>query len=224
VPLATAEARYVVALGAGYWASMIIARTVIGFYPLDSRLMMPAYPLVAVGVVAAGVTFVERLWPAAARHLVAGTAAAAVVLVAALLLPRSLTAGGPRLALPPAPPWVAWVAANTPPDALIVGNVAFDHNLYSRRPVLAFSSNRYGISHFDCQSLSDMLGKLHLRAYLVLRTERGQFSAEHLGSLYGSAIEAVLNGGSPLPLRLLARHEQYAVFEVLDTRWECGGG
>ena len=225
VPLASAGARYVWAIGVGYWASMVIARSLISFYPLDSRLMMPAYPLVALGVVAAALTMIDKVWPVAGKHVPAVAAVVCLVVTSVLLLPRSLAAGGPRLSLPPAPPWVEWVATHTPSDALIVGNVTFEQNLYLRRPVLAFSSNRYGISRFDCGGLSRMLERLQVRrAFLLLRTERGRFDAQHMGALYGQVVEDLLNGASHLPLRPVARHAEFAVFEVLGTPWDCDRG
>jgi hypothetical protein len=219
----SAEVRFVAAVGVGYWGAVVVARSVIGFHPLDTRYLMPVYPLLVMAIVAAGARSVNRTWPSASRFLAGGVVVLCVAGIATLALPRSLAAGGPRLAPEPPPAWVEWVAANTSPDTLIIGNSPFDYNLYLERPVVAFTSNRYGISpRFDCRAISGFLVRLGAkRAYFVLRERESRFDAGVMGSLYGRPIQQLLNGEARLPFRLVARQPNLAAYEVLDSHWEC---
>ncbi len=216
------EARFALLMALGYWGAMIVARSTIGFYPLDSRLMMPVYPLVVITLVAAVTTALAGTSPGAARRAGITLIAASLAAILVLIVPRSLAAGGPRLAPDPAPSWVRWVADHTPPGALIVGNLSFDYNFYLQRPVVEFSSNRFGISKFNCQAISTLLGKLNLTpTYFVLRADRGRFDPPSIGVLYGSMLERLLLGDAQLPLRLLVRQPEFAAYEVLHSQWPC---
>ena len=216
------EARFVLLMALGYWGAMIVARSTIGFYPLDSRLMMPVYPLVVVTVVAVVGAVLERASPRATHRSGLAVAVASLTAVLVLIVPRSLASGGPRLGPEPAPVWVRWVADHTPPGALIVGNLSFDYNFYLQRPVVEFSSNRFGISKFDCQAISALLTRLNVTpAYFVLRADRGRFDPSSIGALYGSMLEKLLTGETRLPLRPLVRQPQFAAYEVLSSQWPC---
>lgn len=184
--------------------------------------MMPAYPLVLIALVAAAMTALEQAWPVWARRSVAVVGFASVAAILVVILPRTLAAGGPRLAPEPPPPWVTWAAEHTPRDALIVGNLSFDYNFYLRRPVVEFSSNRYGISKFDCRAIATLLRQLNLKpVYFILRADRDTFDPRSFGRLYGPMLERLLNGEAVLPLRPLVRQPRFAAFEVLNSDWPC---
>jgi 4-amino-4-deoxy-L-arabinose transferase-like glycosyltransferase len=220
--LAPPEARFAMLMALGYWGAMIVARSTIGFYPLDSRLMMPVYPLALLVLVAAGLAVPDAASPARAHRTGAAVVLATLLAVLALVVPRSLAAGGPRLQPDPAPAWVQWAATQTTADTLIVGNLSFDYNFYLERPVIEFSSNRFGISRFDCQAVSALLGRLNVgRVYLILRADRDRFDPETMGELYDPLLARVLKGEAVLPLRLVARAPEFAAYEVLSSRWPC---
>ncbi|MDR7519773.1 MAG: glycosyltransferase family 39 protein [Armatimonadota bacterium] len=223
VLLRTGEAGFVLTLGIGYWVSMIAARTVIGFYPLDSRLMMPAYPLVMVGMVAAGAALVDRVWPKVGPRWGGIVGWLCVATLCVVVFPRSLAAGGPRLSPGPAPPWVRWVQTHTPEGALVVGNLSYDYNFYLDRPVVQFSGNPYGVSRFDCRAVGSLLERLRRRpAYFVVREERGRFDPEVMRRLHGPLIgELVAGERTPLPVRLVARSPDFVAYEILDRAWTC---
>ncbi|MGQ0549334.1 MAG: ArnT family glycosyltransferase [Armatimonadota bacterium] len=224
-PVATPEARVAAAVGLGYWAAMAVARSVTSFEPLNTRMLMPAYPLVLLGAVVMVVTFAERI--GVRRVGVAGAVAALVAASLALVVvPRSVAAGGPRLAPDPAPAWVTWAAANTPPDAPILGNRSAEFNFYLARPTYSFqayavyrSGNRFDR---DCRLIAGHLAQLGWsRAYLVLHAEEGSFDVDVMGRRYGPTIERLLRGEPALPVRLVARHPQFAAFEILGLDWHC---
>jgi 4-amino-4-deoxy-L-arabinose transferase-like glycosyltransferase len=220
--VAPPEARFTLLMALGYWGAMIVARSTIGFYPLDSRLMMPVYPLALLLLVAAGLAVFDAASRTRASRIGGAVVLAALLAVLVLVVPRSLAAGGPRLRPDPAPAWVQWAATQTTPDTLIVGNLSFDYNFYLERPVIEFSSNRFGISRFDCQGVSTLLGRLNMgRAYFILRADRGRFDPESMGELYDPLLERVLKGEAVLPLRLVARAPEFAAYEVLSGQWPC---
>jgi hypothetical protein len=96
-----------------------------------------------------------------------------VAVVAGVVLPRAIAAGGPRLHPDEPPVWVKWVAANTPPDSPIVGNGGFDYTFYLDRPVVSFASflEYRGGDRFDrdCRRISSTLKTLGWEhPYLIL--------------------------------------------------------
>ncbi len=224
-PVASREGRFVVAVGLGYWAAMAAVRSVTAFELLNTRMMMPAYPLVLVGIVAVLATLAERMG-LPRRALVWTVAILFVGSVAVVGLPRSVSAGGPRLRPDPAPAWVSWIAVNTPPDAPIVGNRSYDVPFYLERPAYSFqvfavyrTGNRFDR---DCRLIASQLAALGwTRAYLVLHTEDGEFDAEVMGRRYGPTIARVLRGEPALPVRLVARDPQFVVYEMLGLQWNC---
>ena len=227
VPVATPAARFAMVIGFGYWAAMAVVRSVTSFEPLNTRMMMPAYPLVLLGVVAISAAFLERI--GMSRRVLAWTIGVlATIAVAAVVVPRSVAAGGPRFGPEPAPMWVAWVAANTPPGAPIVGNRSAEVNFYLGRPTYSFqahavykSGNRFDR---DCPVIARHLTALGWKpAYLVLHAEEGGFDAELMGRRYGPTIERLLKGDLALPVRPVARQPEFAAFEILDLAWKCDG-
>lgn len=222
------ERAFVAAMGMGYWVAMVAIRSVTSFEPLNTRMMMPAYPLVLIGVVGVLVTFSERMG-LAPRFLLWVVAALFVCSVALVVLPQSVRAGGPRLTPDPPPVWVTWVAANTPPDAPIVGNRPYEFNFYLQRPVYSFqvfavyrTGDRFDR---DCRVISSHLTSLGWkRAYLVLHAEEGEFGADVMGRRYGPTIAGLLRGELPLPVRPVTRQPEFAVFEILESRWNCDRG
>lgn len=220
--VAPPEARFALLMALGYWGAMIVARSTIGFYPLDSRLMMPVYPLALLVLVAAGQAVLDAASSARASRIGGAAVLAGLLAVVLLVIPRSIAAGGPRLRPDPAPAWVQWAATQTPPDTIIVGNLSFDYNFYLERPVIQFSSNRYGISRFDCVAVSTLLERLKVgRAVFILRADRGRFDPESIGQLYDPLLGRVLKGEAVLPLRLVTRAPEFAAYEVLSSRWPC---
>lgn len=189
---------------------------------------MPAYPLVLVGAVAFLTAFIDKVRPSARKFLtwtVVSLCMGSLVIVA---LPRSLSAGGPRLSPGPAPVWVSWVEAHTPPNAPIVGNTPFDYNFYLQRPVYSFQVYAvYGTGRRfdrDCRLISNHLVDLGWKhAYLVLHAEDGRFDADLMGQRYGVMIERLLNGERSLPVLPIARYPEFAVYEILDVHWVCNG-
>ena len=227
VPVATPAARFTMVIGFGYWAAMAAVRSVTAFEPLNTRMMMPTYPLVLLGAVAIIASCLERI--GMSRRVLAwtlgGLAAAAV---AVIVLPQSLAAGGPRLRPDPAPAWVVRIAAHTPPGAPIVGNRSAEVNFYLGRPTYSFQAravfragNRFDR---DCPVIARHLAALGWKpAYLVLHAEEGGFDAELMGRRYGPTIERLLKGDLALPVRPVARQPEFAAFEILDLAWKCDG-
>jgi hypothetical protein len=226
VPAGSPESRFVVAIAAGYWIAMLAAREQMGFMALSTRMMIPLYPLLLIGAVAMIVAFVETLGASARRAL---TAAVVVLCMASLLgviAPRSLAAGGPRLRPDPPPPWVAWVAAHTPPGTPIVGNGGFDYTFFLERPVLSFASyleyrsgNRF---ERDCRTIARNLATLGWRgAVLILHAEDTGLDEDLMGRRYGPTIVRLLRGETPLPVRPITRQPDFVVFEILDFAWDC---
>lgn len=223
--------RFIIVIAAGYWALMVVARSRIGGLELlNTRMMMPAYPLGLVGIVAFLDVFVTRMGFATTRQfltwlvaLLCGSAIATVV------LPGSLSAGGPRLRPGLAPEWVNWVATNTAPDAPIVGNRPIEFNFYLRRPVLSFQI--YGVygtgNRFerDCKVIAEHIAALGWEhPYLILHAEDGRFDTEFMGRSYGATIEGLLKGAPSLPVRPIAHYPEFAVYEILDLAWKCSSG
>ncbi len=229
-PFATPESRFVVSLAAGYWVAMIAAHGFMGFMALSTRMMMPAYPFLLVIAVAMVVALAEMIGPSARRGLAWAAVLLCVGAVVGVIVPRSVAAGGPRLGPTPPPPWVAWVAANTPPNTPIVGNRGSDYNFYLERPVLSFAGYldyRAG-DRFDrdCRKLTSYLTALGWNhAYLVLRAEEGdsRLDADLMGRRYGKTIERLLKGELPLPVRPIAHQPEFIVYEISDLSWTCTG-
>ncbi len=238
-PVASPESRFLVAIAVGYCAAMLIARSMIGFELLHTRMLMPVYPLLLIGFVAFLVALVDKMKTGASKFLTWVVISLWIGSVAVVIFPRSLAAGGPRLRPGPMPTWVNWVAANTQPDALIVGNRGFDYNFYLQRSVLSFSGQldyRTMTGYLDadtvhrrfdrdCPFISRHLVTLRWKhAYLILRAEDSQFDASSMGSRYGPKIERLLNGELTLPVRPIVRKPDFAAYEILDASWNCSGG
>lgn len=220
--LGSPERAFVAAIGGGYVAAMVIARSLSSFEPLGSRMMLPAYPFLLILIIAFVTGLQERLWPKLGGWLAAGVTLLCLASVAVVVLPESLRAGGPSLEPGPAPAWVEWAAVSTSPDAVIVGNIAGDYNLYLQRPALTFSNYESAPSHFDCVKISKVLSQLESkRAYFVLHKERGELQAGTMGSQYGKVIEHVLTGQTRLPLKLIVRQPEFAAYEILSPIWPC---
>ena len=223
--VATPQARFAAIIGLGYWVAMAVARSVTSFEPLNTRMLMPAYPLVLIGVVAMVMTFAERIGIARRAFTTAVTAlvAASITLV---MVPHSIAAGGPKVAPDPPPAWVAWAAANTPPGAPILGNRSAEFNFYLGRPAYSFqayavykSGNRFDR---DCRLIAGHLAQLGWsRAYLVLHAEDETFDVEVMGRRYGPTIERLLRGEPALPVRAVARGTDFAAFEITSLDWTC---
>jgi len=201
----------------GYLIALLIVRSSLGVAdPIGTRYLMPSYPLLLLLAVACAVAFLGAILPGLTTMLIVGTAAAFLVTMTSLF--STLNGAGLRLTPPPAPEWVRWVAANATSDTLIIGNLAHEYNFYLDRPVLAFSSHPFcPYSHFNCQKISRILvglGQPH--AYLILK----ELDTSDM-SRYGEAIDQILKGKTPLPLRLLHRSSTFAAYEVLDSRWQC---
>ncbi len=238
-PVSSSEGRFVVAVGVGYWAAMVAARSTFAFSVLDTRMLVPGYPLALVGVVAILVGLAEGMSPAARKILASAIVLLCVGSIAFVVLPRSLSAGGPKLGPGPEPTWVRWVAEHTPPETPIVGNRGTDYNFYLQRPVLSFSGN---IDYRTISGYADYLNPRprferdcplvvkHLmtlgwqHAVLVIHQEDGRFDPEYLGRRYGVTIERLLKGEQSLPVRQIARYTDFAAFEILDVAWKCDGG
>jgi hypothetical protein len=193
---------------------------------LSTRMMLPVYPLLLLGGVAAVVSLAGAAGPSARRALTAIMLVLTVGSVAVVIAPRSLAAGGPRLRPGSPPRVVVWVATNTPPGAPIIGNGGTDYNFYLERPVLSFASfleYRSG-DRFerDCRTIARNLALLGWeRPYLILRAEDGEMDAELLGRRYGPTIARLLRGEPALPVRLIVREREFVAFQVLDLRWSC---
>jgi hypothetical protein len=229
-PVASPEGRFIVSLAGGYWAAMLAAHGFMGFMALSTRMMMPAYPLLLVIIVAVFVALMEMIGPSARRGLAAAVILLCVGAVVGVIVPRSMAAGGPRLGPNPPPPWVAWVAVNTPPNTPIVGNRGSDYNFYLERPVLSFAGYldyRAG-DRFDrdCRKLTSYLTTLGWNhAYLVLRAEEGDpgLDADLMGRRYGRTIARLLKGELTLPVRPITHQPGFIAYEISDLSWTCTG-
>lgn len=217
--------RFLVSMGIGYWAAIALVRSVTSFEPLNTRMMMPAYPIALIGAVAMLAELTQHLG-LARRYLARTVAALFVVSFAAVILPRSVSAGGPRLLPDPPPVWVQWVANNTPPGTPIVGNRSADFNFYLRRPTYSFQV--FSVYHVgnrfdrDCSLIARHMAALGWSgAYLVLHAEDGEFAPEVMGQRYGPTIRRLLDGELPLPLRLVTRHPEFAVYQIVNVQWKC---
>lgn len=225
-PVASREGRFVVTVGLGYWAAMLVARSVASFEPLNTRMLMPGYPLVMVAVVGALDALVENS-PAWRGRSVAWIAAALVAgSMLLVMIPRSVSAGGPKLEPAPPPVWVTWVAQHTPPGTPILGNLAYDFNFYLNRPAYVFQvfavyrgGNRFDR---DCRLISNHLvamGWNHV--YLVLHAEDGEFDHDVMGRRYGPTIRKLLDGQEALGARAVVRHPLFAAFELQTLPLSC---
>ncbi len=222
--------RFIILIAAGYWAMMVVARSRMGGLELlNTRMMMPAYPLGLVCIVAFLDVFVTRMGFATRHFLTWLVALLCVSSIATVVLPGSLSAGGPRLRPGPAPEWVNWVATNTAPDAPIVGNRPIEFNFYLRRPVLSFQI--YGVygtgNRFerDCNVIAEHIAALGWEhPYLILHAEDGRFDTEFMGRSYGATIERLLKGAPSLPVRPIAHYPEFAVYKILDLAWKCNSG
>lgn len=220
------EGRFVMTIAAGYWIAMLVAREQMGFMALSTRMMIPLYPLLLIGAVAAIVAVVQALGVPARRTLTAAVVALCLASVLGVILPRSLAAGGPRLQPDPPPSWVAWVAAHTPPGTPIVGNGGFDYTFFLERPVLSFASyleyrtgNRF---ERDCRTIARNLATLGWRhAVLILHAEDTGLDEDLMGRRYGPTIVRLLRGEKPLPVRQITRQPEFVAFEILDLAWDC---
>ena len=223
----TAESRFVLMLWAGFWAGMLVAHLAMGFMSLSTRMMMPGYPLALLSVTGAAALFVGTVAAPARRALPWVIAGLCVAVVAGVVLPRAIAAGGPRLHPDDPPIWVKWVAANTPPGAPIVGNGGFDYTFYLDRPVVSFASflEYRGGDRFDrdCRRIASTLTALGWEhPYLILRAEEGGLDPQAMGRRYGRTIERLLRGEPSLPVRELARFPEFIAYEVLSVSWSCG--
>jgi len=225
VPMASPEGRFTLVIGIGYWAVMVIVRSLTLFEPLNTRMMMPAYPLVLLIAVAVLAAVMEGL--GLSRKVLAWTVATLFVgSMAMAVLPRNVSAGAPSLGPAPPPVWVQWVAMHTPPHTPIVGNRSADFNFYLQRPAYSFqvfavyrTGNRFDR---DCRQISRHLSALHWEhAYLILHAEDGEFGADVMGRRYGATIARLLRGEISLPVRLVARDPQFVAYEMLGLPWEC---
>jgi hypothetical protein len=223
--VASSESRFVVGIGIGYWAAMLLIRSVTAFELLNTRMMMPAYPLVLMSVIAILLTLAEHL--GLSRRLLMNLVA--VLFVGSLAVvgaPRSAAAGGPRLHPGPPPVWVEWAAAHTPAGAPIVGNRTAEFNFYLQRPTYSFqvfavyrTGNRFDR---DCQLISKHLSMLDWNhVYFILHAEDGEFDPSDMGRRYGPTIEKLLKGDTPLPLRLITRQAEFAAYEINGLQWNC---
>jgi hypothetical protein len=225
--IGTAERRFLIMLWAGFWAGMLVAHLVMGFMSLSTRMLMPGYPLALVSVSGAVAVFVSIVAAPARRALPWVVAVLCVAVVAGVVLPRAMAAGGPRLHPDDPPVWVKWVAANTPPGAPIVGNGGFDYTFYLDRPVVSFASflEYRGGDRFDrdCRRIASTLTTLGWEhPYLILRAEDGGLDPQAMGRRYGRTIEKLLRGEPSLPVRELARFPEFIAYEVLSVSWSCG--
>jgi hypothetical protein len=218
--------RFVVAVGTGYWVVMVVVRSMTAFEPLNTRMLMPAYPLVLICLVAASVAFLERLG-LGRRTLVGVVSALFAISAAAVILPRTVAAGGPRLAADAAPAWVQWVGANTPAGAPIVGNRSTDFSFYLDRPSYSFqvfavyrSGDRFDR---DCALISNHLTTLGWKgAYLVLHVEEErELDIDLMARRYGPMIGGLLRGEPTLPVRQVARQPEFAAYVIQDSQWTC---
>ena len=223
----TAERRFVLMLWAGFWAGMLIAHLTMGFMSLSTRMMMPGYPLALLslsGVVGLFVSVVVSRAPRLLPWVIGGLC---IAVVAGVVLPRAMAAGGPRLH-PDAPPvWVKWVAANTPPGSPIVGNGGFDYTFYLDRPVVSFASflEYRGGDRFDrdCRRIASTLTTLGWEhPYLILRAEDGGLDPHAMGRRYGRTIERLLLGEPTLPVRVVATFPEFIAYQVTSNAWNCG--
>jgi hypothetical protein len=225
-PAASREGRFLLVMGLGYWAAMLAARSVTSFEPLNTRMLMPGYPLVLVAVAGIVDAFTGSGAGTRRRPLAWITAALVAGSLTLVMLPRSVAAGGPRLRPAPPPAWVTWVAGHTPDGAPILGNLAYDFNFYLERPAYVFqvfavyrSGNRFDR---DCRLISSHLVAMGWRqVYLVLHAEDGDFDHDLMGRRYGSTIRRLLDGEPALGARALARHPQFAVFELPAPPLRC---
>jgi hypothetical protein len=223
--VATPQARFAAVIGLGYWAAMAAARSVTSFEPLNTRMLMPAYPLVLLGVVAMIMTFAERIG-LSRRAFATAVAALVVASITLVMVPRSVAAGGPRVTPDPPPAWVTWAATNTPPGVPIIGNRSAEFNFYLGRPTYSFqayavykSGNRFDR---DCRLIAGHLAQLGwTRAYLILHAEEDTFDIAVMGRRYGPTIERVLRGEPALPVRQVGRGDDFAAFEITSLDWTC---
>ncbi len=218
--------RLVVAIGAGYWVAMVAIRSMTAFEPLNTRMLMPGYPLVLICVIAIVMAFLERLG-LARRVVVWAVSIMFAISAIGVVLPRAVAAGGPRLAPDPAPVWVQWVAANTPAGSPIIGNRSTDFSFYLDRPAYSFqvfavyrAGDRFDR---DCTLISRHLVMLGWnKAYLVLHAEDGEFDIDLMGRRYGPTIDRLLRGRpTTLPVVPLARHAEFAAFLIQQPQWTC---
>lgn len=223
----TAERRFVFLLWAGFWAGMLIAHLTMGFMSLSTRMMLPGYALALLSVTGAIGLFAGAIASRAVRLFPWVIGALCVAVVAGVVLPRAIAAGGPRLHPDEPPVWVKWVAANTPPDSPIVGNGGFDYTFYLDRPVVSFASflEYRGGDRFDrdCRRISSTLKTLGWEhPYLILRAEDGGLDPQAMGRRYGSTIERLLRGEPTLPVRVIATFPEFIAYEVTSNAWNCG--
>jgi 4-amino-4-deoxy-L-arabinose transferase-like glycosyltransferase len=223
--LRSPESRFVLGMGLGYWGAMWVARSTSIFDNLNSRMMMPAYPLLVIVAVASFGALAHSLWPEARTSLAAAVTVLCVASIAAVVLPHGITKGGPHLKPDAAPDYVDWVAANTEAGSLIAGNSAWDYNFYLKRPVVAFYDTPDQMSPFNCQRISTILTAIEPEhAYFVLCPEDDEetLDANLMGDRYGLMVADLLADDQSNPaFRPIVHTPDLAAWEILDYSWEC---
>jgi len=213
--------RFAVGMGVGYLVALVALRSVVGTADLlGSRILMPSYPLLLVGVVAFIVVVASKLNPRLPRYLAGGVAALSAIAIIGVMLPESLSAGGPTLGRPDPPTSVSMLADITGPDSFLVGYGVKDYNFYLGRPVLSMSTYKYSSSHFDCRKISNILTEINQQSYFIFNAQSEGFDANYIPST-GIGIERLLNGESQLPLVPVYLSQELAVYKIVDNQWPC---